>query len=71
MSEWSDMSTAATVSVKYHYNNPIKSVGLVQSGNHCHLMISSNVTCSYHDTAEKLVNWHNTTITRSVTHLNP
>ena len=31
------------------------------------IIISSNVACSRHDTAEKLVTWHKTTINHSLT----
>jgi hypothetical protein len=37
------------VSVRYHYNDPIKHVSPVQSGHHHHF---TEVTCSPHDTAE-------------------
>ena len=40
------------VSVRYHYNDPIKHVDLVQSGHHHHF---TEVTCSPHDTAEILL----------------
>ena len=41
------------VSVRQHYKNTTKYVGLVQSG---HIVISLNATCSRHDIAEKLHN---------------
>ena len=39
------------VSVNYHNINPAKRIDLVQSGHR-------NVTCSLHDIAEDLFNWH-------------
>ena len=37
VSEWSNMSIRGVVSVSWHYKNPTKRVGLVQSGLHHHL----------------------------------
>ena len=67
MCEWSDVS----ISVSYHYKDPIKRVGLVQSGyHHYHITISLNATCSCHNIAEKLFIWGEATIIHSLTHLN-
>jgi len=44
------------VSISYHYKDPIKCVGLVES-KHV-IIISLNVTCSRHDMAENLLIWH-------------
>jgi len=38
--------TLIVVVANRHYENPIKHVGIVQSGNHHYLIY---VTCSYHD----------------------
>jgi hypothetical protein len=38
MCQWGDMSIRGLVSVSYHYKNPTKRVGLVQSGHHHHLI---------------------------------
>jgi hypothetical protein len=43
------------VSVSWHYENPTKHFGLVQSGHHYHLV---DEICSRHDMAEKCLIWH-------------
>ena len=56
VSEWSDMSNYGLLFlVSYHYKNPTKCVGLVQSGPH-HL--SLKLTCFRHNITEKLLSWH-------------
>jgi hypothetical protein len=61
-SEWSDMSTPGLVSVNWHYKNPTKHVDPVQNKHHLDIIISSNVTCSHRNIAEKVTIWHLATI---------
>jgi len=52
MPDWRDMSTIGVFFWRSNtIKNPAKRVGLVQSGHH------RNVTCSRHDTADKLLTW--------------
>jgi hypothetical protein len=53
------------MSTRYHYNNPTKHVGLVQSEFHHHFI----ETYSRYDRAEKLLTWCKTTIIHSLTHV--
>jgi hypothetical protein len=58
VSQWSNnkhVYQPTVVSVSWHYENPTKHFGLVQSGHHYHLV---DEICSRHDMAEKCLIWH-------------